>query len=142
LAQPDSSTCESTKAQFWSVKKITVLLCCSRVPSCGHVFFSCTDTSKKKNCLHRFFSALSTSLAAATLVLSPSSWVLLRLLQVLSQCCDVRCFSMAPTIVTGFLTCIYACADFDFGSSSRASFPTRRLLRLLLGEDYYIHDLA
>jgi hypothetical protein len=71
------------------------------------------------------------SCAAAHLVLSPSPWDL-RLLQVLSQCCDVRCFSMAPTIVTGFLACVCTCAAFDFGSFSRASFPAHHLLRLLL----------
>jgi hypothetical protein len=32
----------------------------------------------------------------------------------------------------GFLTCIYTCVDFDFEISSRASFPARRLLRLLV----------
>jgi hypothetical protein len=31
----------------------------------------------------------------------------------LSQCCDVRCFSIAPTVMTEFL----ACMDFVIGSS-------------------------
>jgi hypothetical protein len=39
---------------------------------------------------------------------------------------------MALTIVTGFLACIYTCADFDFEIFSQASFPAHRLLRCLL----------
>jgi hypothetical protein len=76
-----------------------------------------------------FFSVLT---AAVALTLSSSSWFLLRLLQALSQCCNVRCSSTAPTIVTGFLACICTCVDFVFGIFSRASFSARRLLRLLL----------
>jgi hypothetical protein len=39
---------------------------------------------------------------------------------------------MAPTIVTEFLAYVCTCADFNFRSSSRASFPPRRLLRFPL----------
>jgi hypothetical protein len=66
------------------------------------------------------------------LLLSPSSWFLLRLLQALSQCCDVQYSSTTLTIVTGFLACICTCVDFVFGIFSRASFPARHLLWLLL----------
>jgi hypothetical protein len=87
---------------------------------------------KKIPCSHRFNFALLQSPAATALALSPSPWVPLRLLQALSQCYDVRYFSMAPTIVTGFLTCVCRYADFDFRIFSRMSFPARRLLRHLL----------
>jgi hypothetical protein len=80
----------------------------------------------------RILKKISVLATAAALPLSPSSWFLLRLLQVMSQCCDVRCSSTAPTIVTGFLACVCTCVDFVFEIFSRVSFPTRRLLRLLL----------
>jgi hypothetical protein len=70
--------------------------------------------------------------AVAALTHSPSLWFLLRLLQAMSQCCDVRCSSTAPTIMTGFLACVCTCVDFVFEIFSRASFPAHRLLRLLL----------
>jgi hypothetical protein len=84
-----------------------------------------TKNSRVLKKMPLFFSVLA---AAAALMLSPSSWFLLRLLQALSQCCDARCSSTAPTIVTGFLACICTCVDFVFGIFSRASFPARRLL--------------
>jgi hypothetical protein len=66
------------------------------------------------------------------LLLLPSPWVLLQLLQALSQYCDVRCFSMAPTIVIGFLACVCTCVDFDFGIFSQVSCPAHHLLQRLL----------
>jgi hypothetical protein len=58
-------------------------------------------------------SRVKKMLAAAALSHSPSSWALLRLLQIMSQCCDVQRFSMAPTIVTGFLACVCTCVVFN-----------------------------
>jgi hypothetical protein len=84
---------------------------------------------KHSRVLKKIFSVLP---AAAALTLSPSSWFLLRLLQAMSQCCDVWCSSTAPTIVTRFLVCVCTYVDFIFGIFSRVSFPARRLLRLLL----------
>jgi hypothetical protein len=63
-----------------------------------------------------FFSVL---VAVVALTLSLSSWFLLLLLQALSQCCDVRCSSTAPTIVTGFLACVCTCVDLSLGFSHR-----------------------
>jgi hypothetical protein len=85
-----------------------------------------------KKCSRRFFFVLSPSHAVAALALSLSQWVLHQLLQVLSQCCDVRRFSMAPTIVTRYLACVCTCGIFDCGIFSLSSFPARHLLRLLL----------
>jgi hypothetical protein len=65
---------------------------------------------KKYSC--RFLSTLALSSVTDALVLSSSSWVL-QLLQTLSQCYNVRCFLIAPTVMTGFLTCM----DFVIGSS-------------------------
>jgi hypothetical protein len=79
----------------------------------------------KKN----FFNVLA---ATTPLTLSLSSWFLLQLLHVLFQCCDVRCSLTTPTIMTGFLAYVCTCVDFIFGIFSWASFPARRLLRLLL----------
>jgi hypothetical protein len=84
--------------------------------------------TKHNRILKKNFSVLA---AAATLLLSPSLWFLLRLLQALSQCCDVQCSSTAPTIVTRFLACVCTCVGFIFEIFSRVSFPAHRLLRLL-----------
>jgi hypothetical protein len=62
--------------------------------------------------LRCFSSTLSSLPVAAALALSLTSWVLLRFLQVPSQSCDVWCFSMAPTIVTGSHACVYTCVTF------------------------------
>jgi hypothetical protein len=66
--------------------------------------------------------ALSPSSVTTHIALSPSPWVLLRLLQALFQYYDVRCFSMASTIVIGSRACVCTCVVFDFGIFSRASF--------------------
>jgi hypothetical protein len=112
-----------------SARQYYVGLLCQPVPvesarsASGSVNFFCSC---------HFNSTLPPSPDAAALSHSPSPWVLLQLLQTLSQSCNVRCLSMAPTIVTGFLACISTCVDFDFGTFSRVSFPAHRLLRRLL----------
>jgi hypothetical protein len=103
-----------------SVKKMFRSATLSTASSCRP--FAPADSKKKTS-----FACAADSLelsplpAVVPLTLSPSPW---DPCQALFQCCDVGCFSMAPTTVTGSLACVCIFVVFAFVSFSRqASLP-------------------
>jgi hypothetical protein len=103
-----------------SVKKMFRSATLSIASSCRP--FAPADSKKKTS-----FACAADSLelsplpAVVPLTLSPSPW---DPCQALFQCCDVGCFSMAPTTVTGSLACVCIFVVFAFVSFSRqASLP-------------------
>jgi hypothetical protein len=103
-----------------SVKKMFRSATLSIASSCRP--FAPADSKKKTS-----FACAADSLelsplpAVVPLTLSPSPW---DPCQALFQYCDVGCFSMAPTTVTGSLACVCIFVVFAFVSFSRqASLP-------------------